>query len=146
MESNFTELLPSSISYTLSSTGCLAGEVLSGKVSLFLRIVLASEKASFSPPVSCSLLVEQIHESGRPELVLQAGKQARNPPGKPRGTYPNPHSEETGFARKITFSHVICTTNKKEAQNFSIKRCLKFYSAIFPPPHGGKDCKNLMFL
>lgn len=62
MESNFTELLPSSISYTLSSTGCLAGEVLSGKVSLFLRIVLASEKASFSPPVSCSLLVEQIHE------------------------------------------------------------------------------------
>lgn len=61
MESNFTELLPSSISYTPSSKGCLAGEVLSGKLSLFLLIVLASEKASFSPLVSCSLLVEQIH-------------------------------------------------------------------------------------
>lgn len=38
------------------------GKALFAKLFLLLLIVLASEKASFSPLVSCSLLVEQIHE------------------------------------------------------------------------------------
>lgn len=62
------------------------GKALFAKLFLLLLIVLASEKASFSPLVSCSLLVEQIHESRRSELALQAGKWARNPIAKSRVT------------------------------------------------------------
>lgn len=82
-ESKFTELLLSSISYTLSSKGYLAERALFAKLSLLLLIVLASEKAFFSPLVSCSLLVEQIHESKRPEVVLQQEDSQEQPP-RPR--------------------------------------------------------------
>lgn len=142
-ESKFTELLLSSISYTLSSKGYLVGRALSSKTSLLLLIVLASERASVSPLVSCSLLVERIHESRRSESVLQQEENLGTPQLSWGSLCPNLHPEETGFASKILFSSVICTTNRREEifLNENVSNSILHYLSPITPLNDPKSLK-----
>lgn len=129
-ESRFRELLLSSISCTLSSRGCLVGRASFARCFLPLLSALASERASFSPLVSCSLLVEQIRESKRPELVLQ---NSLGTPQEWQGSLficPSPHPEGAGIVKEVIFSSLICTTNWTQISFFFHEKCFKFCSAL----------------
>lgn len=142
-ESRFRELLLSSISCTLSSRGCLVGRASFARCFLPLLSALASERASFSPLVSCSLLVEQIRESKRPELVLQ---NSLGTPQEWQGSLficPSPHPEGAGIVKEVIFSSLICTTNWTQISFFFMKSASNSVLHYLSPFQLLNYCKNL---